>query len=131
MNENPSGSHAAGKMERQNASHYLWGDGCDGWHLLKAESLSVIEERMRAGTSEVKHHHQMARQFFYVLKGVLSFEINGLELDLTPRQGVEIPPAIPHRVFNRSNQDTEFLVISSPPSHGDRVLEESRQPVTP
>ena len=131
MNENPPGPSAAGKIERQNASHYLWGDGGDGWHLLKTDSLSVIEEQMRAGSSEVRHHHQSVRQFFYVLKGMLSIEIDGRDMDLTPRQGVEIPPGISHRVFNRSNQDTEFLVISNPPSHGDRVLDQALQPIEP
>ena len=31
-----------------NAEHYVWGDGCDGWHLLKHPDLSVIQERVPA-----------------------------------------------------------------------------------
>ena len=108
-------------IDRQNAEHYSWGNGCDGWHLLKADELSIIEERIPPGASEVRHYHQKARQFFYVLAGVLSFEIDGKIYDLQSREGVEIGPSIPHRVFNRSADDAEFLVVSSPPSHGDRV----------
>jgi mannose-6-phosphate isomerase-like protein (cupin superfamily) len=111
-------------IQKQTASHYVWGNGCDGWHLLAADSLSIIEERIPPGCSEVRHHHQTARQFFYILSGMLSFEINGKELDLTSRQGIEIAPSISHRVFNRSGHDAEFLVISSPPSYGDRQLDE-------
>jgi hypothetical protein len=51
-----------------NGEHYTWGGICDGWHLLRAEGLSVIEERMPAGTFEQRHFHQQARQFFYVLE---------------------------------------------------------------
>ena len=28
------------------ADHYVWGDGCDGWHLVASDRLSVIQERM-------------------------------------------------------------------------------------
>jgi mannose-6-phosphate isomerase-like protein (cupin superfamily) len=108
-------------IERGTAEHYAWGNGCDGWHLLKNPALSIIEEQMPPGTSEVRHHHQNARQFFYVLEGTLSFEINGKEFDLAARQGMEIGPTTPHRVFNRSSGKTAFLVVSHPPSHGDRI----------
>jgi len=33
-----------------NAEHYLWGDNCDGWHLLKTDSLSIIQENMPPDT---------------------------------------------------------------------------------
>ena len=108
-------------ITRTSARHYHWGIACDGWHLVAADSLSVIEEQMPPGASEVRHHHQKARQFFYVLSGVLSVELAGEETDLLPRHGLEIAPATPHRVFNRADVPAEFLVISSPPSHGDRI----------
>jgi mannose-6-phosphate isomerase-like protein (cupin superfamily) len=109
-------------IEKNESGHYIWGGVCEGWHLAKAGNLSVVEERMPPGGSEVRHRHQRARQFFYVLEGTLSFEVDGKEHDLLPRQGIEIEPSIPHRVFNRSAADTEFLVISTPPSQGDREL---------
>lgn len=110
-------------IEKKNTEHYAWGAGCDGWHFLKAENLSIIEERMPPGASEMRHHHEKAHQFFYVLSGTLSFEIDGKEFDVVLGQGIEVKPSIPHRVFNRSRQDAGFLVISSPPSHGDRVAD--------
>ena len=45
-----------------NAEHYTWGEVCDGWHLVRAAGLSVIEERMPAGSKEQRHWHQRARQ---------------------------------------------------------------------
>jgi hypothetical protein len=53
------------QIDQSNADHYTWGDACDGWHLLKSEGLSVIRERMPAGSSEKKHRHQQAATFFY------------------------------------------------------------------
>ena len=33
-------------ISRENAEHYVWGEICDGWHLVKDAKLSVIEEQM-------------------------------------------------------------------------------------
>jgi len=108
-------------IARSSARHYRWGAGCDGWHLVATDNLSIIEEQMPPGAAEVRHHHQKAQQFFYVLSGVLSIELANEEIDLLPRHGLEIAPATPHRVFNRADVPAEFIVISSPPSHGDRM----------
>jgi hypothetical protein len=56
-------------VDRANAEHYQWGDGCDGWHFLKRQDLSVIAKRVPAGAREVRHSHAAARQFFYILCG--------------------------------------------------------------
>lgn len=102
------------------APHYAWGEACDGWHLLKSPDLSVIQERMPPGTSEVRHQHRRARQFFFVLKGQLTIECAGVAHRLSALMGLEVPPLVPHRVFNEAEVVAEFLVISQPPSHGDR-----------
>lgn len=113
------------------APHYAWGDGCDGWHLVQAAGLSVIQERMPAGTREVRHRHAQARQFFYVLAGALEVEIEGRVHALTARSGLEVAPGAAHEVRNRGPQRVEFLVISQPPSHGDRELAPSVSAVRP
>jgi mannose-6-phosphate isomerase-like protein (cupin superfamily) len=102
------------------AYSYGWGDGCTGWHLVRAQGLSVIEERMPPGTREVRHWHARARQFFYVLSGTLTLEIEGETHVLAPRTGIELPPGTAHQESNDSSTDAEFIVISEPPSHGDR-----------
>jgi hypothetical protein len=48
-------------ISRENAPHYVWGDNCGGWHLLQESNLSVIEERMPPGSSEVRHFHTNAQ----------------------------------------------------------------------
>lgn len=99
---------------------YGWGDGCQGWHLVRAQNLSVIEERMPPGTSERRHWHARSRQFFYVLSGTLTIEVEGVTHTLQARTGIELPQGTAHQAINEATTDVEFLVISEPPSHGDR-----------
>ena len=100
--------------------HYHWGDSCDGWHLVRAAGVSVIEERMPAGAREVRHWHARARQFFYVLSGTLSMEVEGVQHELPAGSGIELPPGTAHQARNEGSSDVKFLVISSPPHQGDR-----------
>lgn len=106
---------------RETAEHYVWGEVCDGWHLVRGAGLSVIEERMPKGAAEQRHRHERARQFFYVLEGELTMEVEGREHRLPAGQGLEIVPGEAHQALNRSEADVRFLVISQPPSHGDRL----------
>jgi mannose-6-phosphate isomerase-like protein (cupin superfamily) len=104
------------------AEHYSWGEVCDGWRLLATPGLSVIEERMPPGSSEQRHHHDRARQFFYNLAGTLTMEIEGREYRLQSGEGIEVHPAQKHQAFNREAVDARFLVISQPSTQGDRVI---------
>jgi mannose-6-phosphate isomerase-like protein (cupin superfamily) len=106
------------------AQHYVWGGQCDGWHLVQAAALAVIEERMPPATREARHRHAHSRQFFYVLSGVLTMEVEGTRHRLEARTGLEIPPGVAHQALNDSSADVEFLVVSTPPSHGDRLSAE-------
>jgi mannose-6-phosphate isomerase-like protein (cupin superfamily) len=108
-------------ISKDNAEHYSWGQGCDGWHLVRLADLSVIHERMSPGTSEVRHFHARARQFFFVLSGRATLEIAGRREILSRHEGREVPPGVPHQMFNESEGEVEFIVVSQPPSHGDRV----------
>ena len=103
------------------APHYQWGKGCDGWHLVRNEALSIIEERMPPKTSERRHLHHCAHQFFYVLGGELTLEIAGEEHRLRASEGIEVAPGLAHQASNRSETDIRLVVTSHPPSHGDRV----------
>jgi mannose-6-phosphate isomerase-like protein (cupin superfamily) len=109
-------------ISRENAEHYVWGEVCDGWHLVKDEKLSVIEESMPAGAAEVRHYHEKAQQFFYVLAGELMMEIEERSTRLPAGTGIRVLPGARHRVSNSSSGPVRFLVISQPPSHGDRVV---------
>ena len=105
----------------ENAEHYVWGEICDGWHLLKREDMSVIQEHVPPGGAEAMHYHTKARQFFYILEGEGTMVFEDREIFLQNGQGLEIPPQVKHQFKNQSNTDVHFLVISVPTTRGDRV----------
>ena len=110
-------------VDRENAEHYRWGNDCDGWYLVKDPNLAVIEELMPPGAAEIRHHHDRAQQFFYVLEGQIMMEVEGETVLLSAGSGVRIMPGKRHQVRNPSSGPVRFLVVSQPPSHGDRINE--------
>lgn len=108
-------------ISRENAEHYSWGGNCDGWHLVKRADMSIIHERMPAGTCEIRHYHTQFRQFFFVLSGSLTMELEGELHQIGCQQGLEIPPFAKHQASNDSKTDVEFIVFSHPTTRGDRT----------
>lgn len=108
-------------VQKDGAEHYVWGRVNDGWHLVKRDDLSVIEERIQPSAAEVRHYHVRARQYFHVLAGELTMEAAGQTHRLMAGQGIEIAPGVPHQAQNAGAAPVEILVTSTPKSHGDRV----------
>ena len=114
------------KKSKENSEHYYWGDNCSGWHLVKSNRLSVIEELMPANTSEEKHYHNFSEQYFYILNGTATFEIEGKTIEVKKGEGIHIKPQIVHQISNEEITDLEFIVISQPTTRGDRETEPSQ-----
>lgn len=122
-------NHLKGAMEKELfgitdinfTEHYNWGNCCDGWHLVKTDSLSVIREKMPTKSKEQTHYHKKSQQFFYILSGVATFEIEGQLHRIEQNKGIHIKPGVVHRISNNEESDLEFIVVSEPKSHGDRV----------
>jgi mannose-6-phosphate isomerase-like protein (cupin superfamily) len=104
-----------------NAEHYTWGNNCDGWYLVRAAELNIIEERMPPSASETRHYHERARQFFFVIEGELTMEIEHHEFRVKAGEGIEVSPGQRHQAMNRSRSPLRMVVTSQPPSHGDRI----------
>ena len=85
------------------------------------EMLSVISERVSSGCEEIRHYHKKSEQFFYVLSGIASLEVDGKMNLLNPQEGLHVEAGKPHQLRNDQNFDLIFLVTSVPPSHGDRI----------
>ncbi|MDX2205115.1 MAG: cupin domain-containing protein [Hyphomicrobiaceae bacterium] len=100
--------------------HYTWGAGCDGWVLAPGPELLVIEERMPAKSAEIRHVHDTARQFFYVLAGTLTMVLGEQRHCLAAGQGIEIAPGAAHQARNDGDGEARFLVVSTPTTRGDR-----------
>ena len=112
----------ARKVSRDTARHYNWKEVCDGWHLVEHDHLSVIAERMPPETAEDMHYHNQSAQFFYLLSGKAVMKFSDHEEVLLPGEGLEIPPLEAHQMTNPFQEDAHFIVVSSPKSHGDKVI---------
>ena len=76
---------------------------------------------MPPGTADTRHRHSRVRQFFYVLGGELTLDVDGVTEVLKPGQGLEIAPGLlASGVGMRAIRRLEFLVISDGVSREDR-----------
>ena len=110
-------------VSRVNAEHYRWGHECDAWHLVKDPQLTVIEELIPPGAAEVRHYHKKAQQFFYILSGEAMMEVEGEPVIVPAGSGIHIMAGVRHQIRNPSSGPLRLLVISHPPSHGDKWTE--------
>jgi len=115
------GTAQAAPVNRENAEHYRWGDDCDAWYLVRDKQINVIEECMPPGAAEIRHHHKHAQQFFYILTGEVLMEVEGQTTLISAGGGIRVMPGERHQIRNPSSSPVRLLVISQPPSHGDRV----------
>ncbi|EAY30376.1 cupin domain-containing protein [Microscilla marina] len=111
------------KKTKQNSEHYSWGNQCEGWHLVKDQSLSVIQEIMAPYTKEERHFHAVSQQLFFILKGQATFELDGKVIKLTQGESLHIKPRQKHQIQNNTDETLEFLVVSQPTTRGDRMEE--------
>jgi mannose-6-phosphate isomerase-like protein (cupin superfamily) len=109
------------KINTENAEHYFWGNKCEGWHLLKTDSLNVIRERMPPGTAEQKHYHRHAQQLFYILSGAADFMLDDKIVKLKPHESIHVQKGIPHCIMNKGEEELIFLLISEPLAQTDRI----------
>lgn len=109
-------------VNRESAEHYNWKAVCDGWHLLKSDELSIIAEKMPPKTFEDMHYHCKSKQFFYVLSGEVVMNLQNGSEKLVEGTGIEIAPMEAHQMTNVSETEAEFIVVSMPKSHGDKVV---------
>ena len=108
---------------RDNAPHYHWGDGCDGWRLHEDDDVGVIEELVPAGKAEVAHRHTAASQVFVILAGTARMRLDGRTLDLATGDSLHVPAGVLHQFCNDGVEPVRFLVITAPRRAWDRIDE--------
>lgn len=113
--------HRLQLISTNTAEHYIWGERCEGWFLLKSNDVHVILESMPPGTSEVMHYHRKSKQLFYVLRGELTMQMGLSQVRIPTGHAVVVEPVTEHQARNESPEPVEFMVISCPASHGDRL----------
>ena len=116
------------KINKSNAENFKWGTGCEGWHLLTSNDLTIAEEIMPPQSKGVVHYHEYAQQFIYVMDGEASLEIDGKVYVLSCGDGKLISPKSLHQIRNESNDDLHFLAICSPNCFEDFKNKEGEVP---
>ncbi len=76
---------------------------------------------MPKGASEVRHLRNKAEQYFYIISGIATLEMAGVLHVIQPKEGFHVPAGVAHTLSNEHETDLKNLVISAPPSHGDRI----------
>lgn len=109
-------------IDKKNSEHYKWGNNCDGWKYLDKDNISIIREKMPPNTSEITHYHKTATQFFYILQGIATLEIEDETFTIKENEGIEIAPLKKHKISNQTKTNMEFILISQPTTkNGDRI----------
>lgn len=98
-----------------------WGQACQAYSLMASPNLSIKKEIMPPRTSEQKHYHQKATQYFYILSGTAFFELEHKAILLHAGEGIEVPPKTWHCIHNQEGTYLNFLLVSSPSVEFDRV----------
>ncbi|HEU5364555.1 MAG TPA: cupin domain-containing protein [Hanamia sp.] len=105
----------------QPLKYYQWGNECDGWNLVENGGLSVKQELMPTGASEQLHYHKHSQQFFFILAGTATFEIEGKQIEVSVHEGLQILAGEKHRIINKGKTNLEFILCSQPSVLNDRI----------
>ena len=86
------------------------------------KNQSLAEAVVPAGTSTLRHHHKASEEFYFILEGGGTMEIDGTLQEIGPGDAILIPPGSRHRITAVS--DFRFLCCCAPPySHEDTFFE--------
>jgi mannose-6-phosphate isomerase-like protein (cupin superfamily) len=82
------------------------------------QNQSLAEARIPAGSATERHYHKLAEEFYFILSGEGTMEIDGESRQLGVGDCVLIPPGAWHTITATS--DLQFLCCCAPPySHDD------------
>lgn len=83
---------------------------------------SLAEARLPAGGVTERHYHRQSEEFYFILEGSGSMEVDGEVRAIAPGDAVLIPPGAWHQITATS--DLRFLCCCAPAySHEDTFFE--------
>ncbi|MGI9540349.1 MAG: cupin domain-containing protein [Miltoncostaeaceae bacterium] len=88
------------------------------------EKQSLAEATLPAGAATTRHHHRVSEEFYYVLDGAGTMELDGDRRRLGPGDAVIIPAGAWHQIQADDDAELRFLCCCAPPySHEDTFFE--------
>ena len=86
------------------------------------QNQSLAEARVPAGGATQRHYHKAAEEFYFILEGRGTVEIDGTSRAVGPGDAILIPPRAWHTIV--ADEALRFLVCCAPPySHDDTFFE--------
>jgi len=86
------------------------------------QSQSLAEARVPAGSATDRHYHKLTEEFYFLLEGHGTMEIDGETRDVGPGDAILIPASAWHQI--RGETDLVFLCCCAPPyMHEDTYFE--------
>jgi quercetin dioxygenase-like cupin family protein len=89
-----------------------------------AFELSVPGNQRLAGPA---HSHNHYEETIYGIDGVLTWTVDGKQIDVGPSQAICIPRGVVHRFDNNGDRDVKALCIISPAAIGPEFFRESAE----
>lgn len=85
---------------------------------------SAYVETPKEVTWDPLHHHKTSTVFIVVLEGVITLQIDGHNVDITPEAIVQIDPLTPYKVTAIKEAPARYVFIGTKNIEGDRVVVE-------
>jgi mannose-6-phosphate isomerase-like protein (cupin superfamily) len=83
---------------------------------------SLAEARVPAGSATDRHYHKLSEEFYFLLEGAGTMEIDGDSRGVAPGDAILIPPGAWHQITAAS--DLVFLCCCAPAyAHEDTYFE--------
>jgi quercetin dioxygenase-like cupin family protein len=98
--------------------------GEDSKGSVAAFELSVPSAQRLAAPA---HSHDHYEETIYGIDGVLTWTVDGKQIDVEPGQAICIPRGAVHRFDNNGNRDVKVLCVISPAAIGPQYFRESAE----
>jgi len=86
------------------------------------KNQSLAEASMPAGTATLRHYHKDAEEFYFLLDGTGTMEVDGEVVNVGPGDAILIPPGSWHQIT--AHEPLRFLCCCAPPyRHEDTYFE--------
>ena len=95
-------------------------------------TVTVFEGTVPGGQrlAAPEHSHDHYEETIYVIKGVLTFTVDGKQIDVGPGQALCIPRGAIHRFDNNGSQDAKALCVITPAAIGLQYFREAAEVVS-
>ena len=85
---------------------------------------SLAEACVPAGKATQRHYHKESEEFYLMLEGSATMEVDGAKRVVSPGEAVLIPPGAWHQITASEGEGLRFLCCCAPPySHSDTYFE--------